>query len=94
LTQFAKAQFVSLRAYERALLRDQMQIKLGNEDAVVETRNRFRLQRESGGGEYELRVQHLRVFYRVEEERNAVIVIMIGRKEGNKLIVGDEEVPL
>lgn len=94
LTEVAKRQFLALRAFERALLRDQMQRLLGDENAAVETRNRFRLQRESGGDEYELRVQQLRVFYRIEEEENAVVVVMIGRKEGSKLIVDDEEVLL
>lgn len=94
LTETAKQQFLSLRAFERALLREHIQNRLGDEDAALETRNRFRLRRDSGRGEYELRVQQLRVFYQIDDQENAVVVVMIGRKKGNKLIVGDEEVPL
>lgn len=92
LTEDAKSQFRSLGAVERAFLRDRMQFRLGDEDATIEDRNRFRLRRESATAEYELRVQQLRVFYRVEAK--TVTVVMIGRKEANKLIVGSEEVPL
>lgn len=94
LTEAAKRQFLSLRAFERALLLGQMQLRLGDEDAAAEDRNRFRLLRELGSAAYELRVQQLRVFYRIDDEENVVIVVMIGRKLGNKLVVDDEEVSL
>lgn len=90
----ARRQFLGLRAAERALLRDQMQLRLGTEDAAVETRNRFRLRRQSMAAEYELRVQHLRVFYWIDEARQAVVVTLIGRKQGNRLVIDSEEVPL
>jgi len=40
---------------------------------------------------YELRVRDLRVLYNVEEERSEVVLLIVGRKVGNKLIVGGEE---
>jgi len=39
--------------------------------------------------EYELRAGDLRVLYNVEEEE--VVLLVVGRKVGNKLIVGSEE---
>ena len=42
--------------------------------------------------QHELRVGNLRIFYRVEEER--VQIEAIGRKIGNKLWIGEEEISL
>ncbi len=41
--------------------------------------------------EFELRVRDLRVLYNVEEENSEVVLLIVGRKSGNKLIVGGEE---
>lgn len=41
--------------------------------------------------EFELRVRDLRVLYNVEEETSEVVLLIVGRKVGNKLIVGGEE---
>ena len=54
-------------------------------DATEETRHRFRLRRPTASADYELRVEGYRVFYRVVA--NEVLVVMIGRKRGNVLIV-------
>ena len=39
--------------------------------------------------DFELRVEPWRVFYRVEERR--VVVELIGRKEGNRLLIEGKE---
>ena len=62
-----------------------MKTTLANADAMVETRNRFRLRRPSPFADFELRVQDWRIFYRVVQEE--VRVGLIGRKRGNALIV-------
>jgi mRNA-degrading endonuclease RelE of RelBE toxin-antitoxin system len=41
--------------------------------------------------EFELRVGALRVLYNVEEAQNEVVLLIIGKKVGNKLIVEEEE---
>ena len=41
--------------------------------------------------EFELRVGDLRVLYNVELEAREVVLLVVGRKVGNKLIVGGEE---
>jgi len=41
--------------------------------------------------EFELRVRNLRVLYNGEKESLEVILLIVGRKVGNKLIVGGEE---
>ena len=84
--------FRTLRAAERARLKKAMQAALGEDDASVETTNRFRLRRPSGQSEFELRDGDLRVFYRVETKQ--VVVDAIGRKRGNQLFIGGTKVTL
>lgn len=43
---------------------------------------------------YELRLGNLRAFFEIEEEAATVLVLAVGRKEGNKLWIGGEEVRL
>jgi hypothetical protein len=62
---------------------------LGENDATQETRNRFRLRRPSAQAEYELRLGEVRVFYRVSED--VVEIVLIGMKQGNRLVIGKEE---
>lgn len=84
--------FKSLRAAERARLKAAMQAALGDDDATVPSRNKFRLRRPSGLFEYELREGDLRVFYRVKDDR--ALIDAIGRKKGNLLFIDDKKVTL
>jgi len=88
----ALAQFRKLRAKERARLRDAMVASLSENDATIETRNRFRLRRPSDFADFELRVDDIRVFYRVTD--NQVNVVLIGKKQGNHLIIGGKRFTL
>jgi mRNA-degrading endonuclease RelE of RelBE toxin-antitoxin system len=74
-----------LKARERAILIASIRENLEQTDAAEQTRNRFRLRRLSQFAEFELRVEDLRLFYRVAGAR--VEIVMIGRKVGNVLIV-------
>ena len=85
LSPDATRQFRALRAYDQSLLRDALKAQLQESDAAQETRHRFRLRRPSEFADFELRVQDLRVFYRIVEEQ--VQVALIGRKKGNALSV-------
>jgi len=62
-----------------------MLASLGEDDVTVEARNRFRLRRPSEFADFELRVDDLRVFYRVAGER--IEVVLIGRKKGSQLVI-------
>ncbi len=84
--------FRALRAAERARLAAAMQAGLGEDDATVENKNRFRLRRPSGQSEFEFRKGDLRVFYRVADDE--VLVDAIGRKRGNQLFIGGSKVTL
>jgi hypothetical protein len=69
-----------------------LRVHLQENDATEESRNKFRLRRASSHAEYELRLGDLRAFYRVRGE--LVEVVLIGRKDGNRLLVGGEEFEL
>lgn len=85
LSPDALRQVRKLRAKDRSRLRDAVLASLGEDDATVEARNRFRLRRLSEFADFELRVDDLPVFYRVAGER--VEVVLIGRKKGNHLVI-------
>ena len=88
----AVRQFNALSAAERSRLRAAMLSALGEDDATVESKNRFRLRRPSGQSEFEFRSGDLRVFYRVESGN--VLIDAIGRKRGNQLFIGGTKVLL
>ncbi len=58
-----------------------------------ETRNLKSL-RPNPLAKYELRAGALRVFFEANEKTRVVLVLAIGRKEGNRLWVGGKEVIL
>jgi len=82
----------ALSVGERSRLIESMQAALGEDDATVANKNRFRLRRPSGQFEFEFRDGNLRVFYRVEDDE--VLVDAIGRKRGNQLFLGGRGVTL
>lgn len=88
----AVRQFKRLPAADGSLLKDVIREWLAEQDPTEETRNRFRLRRISDYADYELRVDPWRLFYRVQEE--TVGVELIGRKEGNVLLIAGKEFKL
>jgi len=82
----------NLATRERAIIFDQIEIQLAHEPDV-ETRRRKPL-RSNPFFPWELRVGDLRVFYDVDIETEYVIVLAIGRKVRNRLLVAGEEVEL
>ncbi len=43
---------------------------------------------------YELRLGSLRVLFEIEEDASNVLVLAVGRKEGNRLWIGGKEVAI
>jgi mRNA-degrading endonuclease RelE of RelBE toxin-antitoxin system len=70
-------------------LKEGIRLHLQENDPTEETRNKFRLRRPSAHADYELRLGEFRVFYRVRDE--IVEVVLIGRKQGNRILIGGEE---
>ena len=88
----ALRQYKRLPAAARRLLKKEIREQLSAQDPTQETRNRFRLRRLSPHADFELRIEPWRVFYRVQQ--GMVIVELIGRKRGNKLLIDGKEFEL
>lgn len=70
---------------DRARVEDSIRLRLGEEDARHEDRNRFRLQRAVGEAAFELRIDPWRVFYRVAADE--VRVLLIGKKVREAIVI-------
>ena len=88
----AVRQFKRLPAAARRVLKQAMSERLSRQDPTQESRHRFRLRRASPHADFELRVGPWRVFYRVQG--GMVIAELIGRKEGNRLLIEGKEFKL
>jgi len=89
LSNRAVRQLKDLRAYDQKRVIEGIRRHLVEADPTEKTRNKFSLRRESGHADFELRLGDLRVFYRVEQD-GTVYVALIGRKDGNRLLIDDE----
>lgn len=87
ITEDADRQFRALSAREQRTLEAAIVARLQQQPTTT-TRAIKRL-RPNPLAEFELRVGNLRVLYNVEGDE--VIVLIVGRKAGNKLIVEGEE---
>ncbi len=82
-----------LTARQRSTVFDAVDEQLEHQP-TVETRNRKPM-RPNPSAPWELRIGELRVYYDVEEEPEQVVVIVaIGVKDRNRVIIGDEEIEL
>ena len=89
ITEEADAQLRSLPAREQRIVEAAVTARLPDQPTVP-TKAIKRL-RPNPLAEFELRVRDLRVLYNAEEETSEVVLLIVGRKVGNKLIVGGEE---
>jgi mRNA-degrading endonuclease RelE of RelBE toxin-antitoxin system len=89
-----KTQFKALTARQRVIILDAIERQLIHEP-LKETRNR-KVLRPNPLAPWELRVGDLRVFYEPEifETAKKIRILAVGRKEGNKLFIGEEVVEL
>src|SRR5947209_18566522 len=85
ITEVAESQMGTLPVREQRVLETAILARLPDRPT---TRAIKRL-RPNPLAEFELRVGDLRVLYNVEEEE--IVLLIVGRKVGNKLIVGGEE---
>jgi mRNA-degrading endonuclease RelE of RelBE toxin-antitoxin system len=83
----AEAHLQTLTARQRALVWDKINHQLVHEP-TVETRNRKPM-RPNPLASWELRVENLRVYYRVQEEPQSVVIIRgVGVKHRHQVLVG------
>jgi mRNA-degrading endonuclease RelE of RelBE toxin-antitoxin system len=77
-------------ARNQSIVLDQIEVQLTYQPDV-ETRNRKRL-RPNSLAPWDLRIGGIRVFYDVHAGAASARVIAVERKEGNRLIIGGQEV--
>jgi len=87
ITEAAERQLRSLSAREQRILEAAVQSRLPHQPAIP-TKAIKRL-RANPFAEFELRAGDLRALYNVEQDE--VVILLVGRKVGNKLIVEGEE---
>lgn len=87
ITEDAEEQLRALPAHDRRTLQAAILSRLQHQPTTP-TRAIKRL-RPNPFAEFELRVSDLRVLYNVEEDE--VVLLIVGRKDGNKLIVAGKE---
>ena len=87
--------FIEAKYY--SLIRESIEAQL-QFDPDVETRNRKPLKRPVVfGAKWEIRFgadNRFRVFYRVDYDQQQVVILAIGEKVGNRLLIGGEEIKL
>ena len=87
--------FIEAKYY--SLIRESIEAQLQFEPDV-ETRNRKPLKRPVVfGAKWEIRFgadNRFRVFYRVDYDQQQVVILAIGEKVGNRLLIGGQEIKL
>ena len=89
ITDEADAQLRALLAREQRIVEAAVMARLCDQP-MVPTKAIRRL-RPNPLAEFELRVQNLRVLNNVDRGDSEVVLLVVGRKVGNKLIVGGKE---
>ena len=89
ITQEAEAQLRSLTVREQRIVEAGIMSRLQAQPATP-TRAIKQLRPNPFAG-FELRQGDLRVLYNVDEANAEVVILLVGRKVGNRLIVGGEE---
>ena len=92
VTEEAATDLQCYTAYERQIVVSQIRIQLLHEPLVA-TKNRKPL-RENPIAPWELRIGKYRVFYKVEEDAQTVVIISVGHKEHSVLMIRGKEVEL
>lgn len=89
ITDVAETQLRALSAREQRIVEEGIASRLL--DQPTATSKALKKLRPNPFAAFELRLGNLRVLYNVDEARNEVVILIVGRKEGNKLIVAGEE---
>jgi mRNA-degrading endonuclease RelE of RelBE toxin-antitoxin system len=89
ITDEADAQLRALPVRDQRIVEAAVAARL-REQPTIPTKAIRRL-RSNPLAEFELRVRGFRVLYNVEQDSSEVVLLVVGRKVGNKLIVGGEE---
>lgn len=88
----AERQLAVFTTRDRKTLLDAIETQLSHEPTTP-TKHR-KLLRPNPVAAWELRVGNFRVFYNVEQQHILVIVVAIGRKDHNQLMIDGKVIPL
>jgi mRNA-degrading endonuclease RelE of RelBE toxin-antitoxin system len=89
ITQEAKRQLLDLPAREQRIISDGVAARLC--DQPLSLSRAIKALRPNPPADYERRLGDLRVLYKLDAEGGEVVIVIIGRKVGNALIVEGEE---
>lgn len=89
ITEAAKSQLLSLPTRDQRIIQSAVVSQLTNQP-TVET-NAIKRLRPNPVAEFELRIGDFRVLYKVHDDRAEVVVLVIGQKVRNALIVSGRE---
>jgi mRNA interferase RelE/StbE len=92
MTEDAKADLSYYSAFERKLIVSEIRGQLTHQPSVI-TRNR-KVLRDNPIAHWELRVGIFRVFYELDEDSGMVIIVSVGHKEHEELLIRGEKVQL
>ena len=92
VTEEAKIDLSHYTAFERKLIVSQIREQL-SEQPKVETKNRKPL-RDNPISTWELRIGKFRVFYEVDEAGRLVVIVSVGHKDHNVVVIRGKEVQL
>jgi mRNA-degrading endonuclease RelE of RelBE toxin-antitoxin system len=90
VTEEAKADLTHYTAFERKIITTAMRTNLPQLPSR-ETKNQKQL-RDNPIASWELRAGRYRIFYEVDEKAHYVIIIAVGHKEHNRLLIKGTEV--
>jgi mRNA-degrading endonuclease RelE of RelBE toxin-antitoxin system len=88
----ARENLEALRKHEQQLIMDALEEQLVRQPEVP-TKKRKHL-RENPLAPWELRLGDLRVFYDVHSDNEQVLIVAVGRKQHNQLLIGGEVIEL
>jgi mRNA-degrading endonuclease RelE of RelBE toxin-antitoxin system len=91
-TEDAKTDLSFYTAFERKWITSEIRAQLSHQPLVA-TRNR-KVLRDNPIARWELRADKYRVFYEVDEQSEAVIVVAVGHKDHEQLRIRGQEVKL
>lgn len=92
VTEEAKADLYYYNAFERKNITEEIRVQLEHQP-LMETRNRKQL-RANPLSTWELRQGKYRIFYEVDETSRRVVIVAVGHKEQNMLLIRGKEVKI
>lgn len=88
----ARGHLGRLRKWDQRIIVEAIGVQLSHQPDIA-TRHRKRLE-ENTIAPWELRVGDFRVFYDIDHDNELVVVVAIGQKTHDRLVIDDEEIEL